>query len=129
MIVCQNVNLPHAYGHHPQKHPFVTWKLSNFSHGSQTYSNHMESQCLIDITKFIRTKNHFNHFFSIFSFLIHNDVHFFATNKVWNHTIYIEKMNFLCNWIFLCYNLPYYAKKLEKYALILPWLKFKHGHP
>ncbi len=30
---------------------------------------------------------------------------------------------------FLCYNLPYYAKKLEKYAPILPWLKFKHGHP
>jgi hypothetical protein len=28
---------------------------------------------------------------------------------------------------FLCYNLPYYAKKLEKYAPILPWLKFKHG--
>jgi hypothetical protein len=29
----------------------------------------------------------------------------------------------------LCYNLPYYAKKLEKYDPILPWLKFKHGHP
>jgi len=29
----------------------------------------------------------------------------------------------------LCYNLPYYAKSLEKYAPILPWLKFKHGHP
>jgi hypothetical protein len=29
----------------------------------------------------------------------------------------------------LCYNLPYYAKKLEKYAPILPWLKFKHGDP
>jgi hypothetical protein len=23
MIVCQNVNLPHTYGHRPQKHPFV----------------------------------------------------------------------------------------------------------
>ncbi len=23
MIVCQNVNLPHIYGQHPQKHPFV----------------------------------------------------------------------------------------------------------
>jgi hypothetical protein len=24
MIVCQNVNLPHTYGHRPSKHPFVT---------------------------------------------------------------------------------------------------------
>jgi hypothetical protein len=23
VIVCQNVNLPHTYDHHPQKHPFV----------------------------------------------------------------------------------------------------------
>jgi hypothetical protein len=23
VIVCQNVNLPHTYGHNPQKHPFV----------------------------------------------------------------------------------------------------------
>jgi hypothetical protein len=23
MIVCQNINLPHTYGHHPQKHSFV----------------------------------------------------------------------------------------------------------
>jgi hypothetical protein len=23
MIVCQNVNLSHTYGHRPQKHPFV----------------------------------------------------------------------------------------------------------
>jgi hypothetical protein len=27
------------------------------------------------------------------------------------------------------HNLPYYAKNLEKYAPILPWLKFKHKHP
>jgi hypothetical protein len=25
MIVYQNVNLPHTYGHHPQKHPFLIW--------------------------------------------------------------------------------------------------------
>jgi hypothetical protein len=23
MIVCQNVDLPHSYDHHPQKHPFM----------------------------------------------------------------------------------------------------------
>jgi hypothetical protein len=30
---------------------------------------------------------------------------------------------------FLCYGLPYYAKKLETYVPKLPWLKFKHGQP
>jgi hypothetical protein len=25
VIVCQNVNLSHTYGHHPQKHPFMIW--------------------------------------------------------------------------------------------------------
>jgi hypothetical protein len=29
----------------------------------------------------------------------------------------------------LCYDLPYYAKNLEKYAPKLAWLKFEHGHP
>jgi len=36
VIVCQNVSLP------------------------QTYCNHMESRCLVDIVNFIKTKNHFN---------------------------------------------------------------------
>ncbi len=67
MIVCQNINLPHIYNYRPQKHAFVIWELLNSSHGSQTYSNHMESQCLINITNFIKTKNHFNHFKSIFA--------------------------------------------------------------
>jgi len=39
-----------------------------YIYGSQIYSSHMESQCLIDITNFIKTKNHFNHFLSIFAF-------------------------------------------------------------
>jgi hypothetical protein len=30
--------------------------------------NHMESQCLVDITNFIKIKNDFNHFLNIFSF-------------------------------------------------------------
>jgi hypothetical protein len=41
----------------------------------------------------------------------------------------LEKNKILYHLDFLCYNLPYYAKILEKYAPILPWLKFKHGHP
>jgi hypothetical protein len=31
-------------------------------HMAQTYCNHMESQCLINITNFIKIKNHSNHF-------------------------------------------------------------------
>ncbi len=42
-------------------------KLSKFSHGSQTYSNRMESQYLIDTKNFIKTKNHFNPFLNIFT--------------------------------------------------------------
>ncbi len=53
-IVYQNVNLPHTYGHCPPKHPFVILELSNSLYGSQTYSNHMESQCLTYITIFIK---------------------------------------------------------------------------
>jgi len=29
----------------------VIWSLSNFSHASQAYFNHMKSQCLIDTRK------------------------------------------------------------------------------
>jgi hypothetical protein len=40
MILCQNFNLPHTYGHYfEKKNSFLIWWLSNFSHGSQTYYN------------------------------------------------------------------------------------------
>jgi len=45
------------------------------SHGSQTCSNHMESQCLIDIIDFMNIINYFNHFLIYFHF---HDVHFFV---------------------------------------------------
>jgi hypothetical protein len=80
-----------------------------------------ESQCLIDTTNFIKTKNHFNHFLSIFAFFCHKytlELHYIS----WKKNIFFQLNS-------LCCNLPYYAKKLEKYAPILPWLKFKHGHP
>jgi hypothetical protein len=124
VIVCQNVNLLHTYGHRPQKHPFVIWYLSNSSHGSQTYSNHMESQCLVDTINFIKTKNHFNHFLNIFAFF----------NTQWHtfccHKYILESHNISWkNEFSLCYGLPYYAKILEKHVPILPWLNFKYGHP
>jgi len=62
------------------------------SHGSQTYSNHMESQCLIYITIFIKTKNHFNHFFSIFaSFSTHWCTFFWHKYTLESHNISWKK--------------------------------------
>jgi hypothetical protein len=43
------------------------------SHGS--YSNNMESQCLVNIIDFINIKNYFNHFLIYFHF---HDVQFFV---------------------------------------------------
>ncbi len=129
MIVCQYVNLSHTYGHCPQKQPLVIWYLSNSSKGSQTYSNHMELQFLIDTTNFIKTKNHFNHFLIYLHFLVHSDVHCFChkyTLELYNIS---WKKKILLQLNSLCYNPPYYANHLEKYPPILPWLKFKHGHP
>ncbi len=71
----------------PPKIPICDMIIINSSHGSQTYSNHMESQCLINTTNFIKNQNHFNHFSSIFSFFNTCDVHFIATNILWNRTI------------------------------------------
>jgi hypothetical protein len=62
-------------------------------------------------------------------FLVYSNVHFFLSQIYFGITQYkLEKIKSL-QLNFLCYNLPYYVKSLEKYAPILPWLKFKHGHP
>jgi hypothetical protein len=43
----------------------------------------MESQCLIDITNFIKTKNNFKHFFEyIYVFLVCCDVYIFGTKYI-----------------------------------------------
>jgi hypothetical protein len=53
----------------PSKNPFMTWKLSNFSSGSQIWFKLCEMTCEITIINFKKVKNHFNHFWNIFSFL------------------------------------------------------------
>jgi hypothetical protein len=89
----------------------------------------MEPQCLIDNKNFIKTKNRFNHFLSTFAFFKFIVMYIFLSQIYFGIAQYkLEKKN-SSQLNFLCYNLPYYAKTLEKYALILPWLKFKHGHP
>ncbi len=99
LIICQKFNLPYTYGHCLKKHQFVIWWLSNSSHGSQIYSNHMESQCLIDITNFIKIKNHFNHFLRIFTFFSAL-WHIYIAKIYFNITLYeIKKCNFFCIWL------------------------------
>jgi hypothetical protein len=46
----------------------------------KTYFNHMESQCLVDFTNFIKINNHLNHLKIYFHLLICCNVHCFYTN-------------------------------------------------
>ncbi len=63
---CENVNLPHTYDHDHKNNSFITWKLSNFSNGSQIWFKSCEMTCEIIIMNFMKVKNHFNHFWNIF---------------------------------------------------------------
>jgi hypothetical protein len=127
VIVCQNVNLPHTYDHNPQKHPFVIWQLLKFSHSSQTYSNHMKSQFLIDNKKIITPESHFNHFLSIIAFLSTQWCRFFChIHTLELHNISWKKKFFDSIPCVIIYHIMQCF--LEKYAIILPWLKFKHRH-
>jgi hypothetical protein len=88
----------------------------------------MKSQCLINTTNFIKTKNHFNYFKNIFACFSTQLCTFFCRKyTLESHNISWKKIFFWLN--SLCYGLPYYAKSMEKHAPKLPRLKFKHGHP
>jgi hypothetical protein len=65
VIVCQKNYLPHIYDHLKNHLPIYDMIFSNFAHDLKTYSNHMESQCLVDIKILI---NNFNNFLNIFAF-------------------------------------------------------------
>jgi hypothetical protein len=74
----QNFKMSHNYSHHLKKHPIMIF-LSNFSHHSQIYSNHMESQSLANATNFQKKKKNISIIFWIYlHFLIHCDTFFFA---------------------------------------------------
>jgi hypothetical protein len=60
--------LPRIYDQHCRKNPFMTWKLLNFSNGSQIWFKLCEMTCEITTVNFMKIKNHSNHFWSIFSF-------------------------------------------------------------
>jgi hypothetical protein len=55
----------------------------------------MESQCLIDITNFIKTKNHFSHFWSIFAlFNMLQHIYFWHKYTVTSHYITLKSVIF-----------------------------------
>jgi len=41
VITCQNFNLPHIYCNFATKIHFLRWKISNLSHGIQTWFNYV----------------------------------------------------------------------------------------
>jgi hypothetical protein len=55
----------------------ITYNLSNFITDCRSLGDKIIEVLLY--YKFIKNQNHFNHFFNIFAFLIHSDIHFFAT--------------------------------------------------
>jgi len=57
--------------------------------------NHMESQCLVNITNFIKNKNHFNHFLNIFAFLVHCDFFFGHKYTITSHHMKLKSVIFL----------------------------------
>jgi hypothetical protein len=97
---------------------FLTWLTNLFqSYGITMFSKYYKFHKLKIIS-------------IIFWVYLHFLVHIIFCHKytLESHNISWKKNNSL--WLnSLCYNLPYYVKKLEKYVPILPWLKFKHGHP
>jgi hypothetical protein len=81
MIVCQNVNLPHTYGHNPQKTPIcdmiiiklLSWLTNLFYlYGITMFNKYY---------KFHKDQKSFQSFFGVYlHFIVHNDVHYSATN-------------------------------------------------
>jgi hypothetical protein len=113
----------------PQKHLFVIWWLLNFSHASQTYSNHMESQCFVDTTNFIKIKNHFNHFLTIFAFFDTSwHIYFWHKYSLTSHHIRFKNVVSLEFDLFGFWPTIICKKTLWKSFIIMTWLKFKHGH-
>jgi hypothetical protein len=75
----------------------------------------MESQCLINITNFIKTKNHFNHFLSIFAFFLYIVRHIFLSQIYFEITQYkFEKIIFFLIELILLWStiLCIFKKKL-----------------
>jgi len=80
------------------KNSFMRWKLSSFSHGSQTWSKVYGITYNINATNFINFGNRFNFKTYIFAFLIHNYKYFFV-QIYFNPPWYIENNYFILYFI------------------------------
>jgi hypothetical protein len=93
MIVCQNVNLPHIDGHHPQKTHlwYNNYQILHMAHKLfQSYGITMFNRY------YIKTKNHFSHFWNIFAFFSTlQHIYFWHKYIVTSHHITLKSVIFL----------------------------------
>ncbi len=106
----------------------MIWKLTNLSHGAQKWFKLYETTWFNNITNFIRLKIICIVFLNIFVILniILHVLYFWHKYTLTSH-IMISKSLFFIQLMFLSYGLPYYAKTLWKFLLMLTWLKFKNN--
>jgi hypothetical protein len=82
----------------------------------------------MDTTNFSKTTNHFNHFLSIFTFFYCIVMYIFLSQIYFGTTQYkLEFLFFLFEFFELWFTIL--CKKIAKNVILLPWLRFKHGHP
>jgi hypothetical protein len=105
----------------------MTWKLSNFSNGSEIWFKSCGMTCEITITNVMKVKNHFNHFWNIFAFFNTSWHVFFSCKHTPSHH------NIKRKWCFSIfsrgYALPQYVKTLWKSFVVLMWFRLKSDHP
>jgi hypothetical protein len=103
----------------------MTWKLSNFSNGSQFWFK----LCEISIINFMKIRNHFNHFWNVFAFFNTLWHIFFHANILQAIITYLKMIN--------CFsigggggvkNYHNMQKTLWKSFVILTWFRFLNDH-
>jgi len=85
----------------------------------------MKSQCLRDTTNFIKIKNHFNHFLTIFFLWC---IFFSHKYTLTSHHIRLKSVVYL-EFDFFGFWLTIICKKLWKSFIIMTWFKFKQRTP
>jgi hypothetical protein len=107
-----NILIYHIFMLSVLKNPFMRWKLSNFSNGSQTWFKICGITCEIYITNFIKVKNHFNCFWNIFIFFnTQLNVLFSYKYISIHHDIHRKQLNY-----FLFYCLVMYYHNIQKHC-------------
>ncbi len=129
VIICQIFNLPHIYHIFAKKISFFRWKISNLSHGIQTWFKLCEMTWFNILSTFIKIKNHLSFFWSKFVFL-NTHVHHILFPQIYsNLPIYKMKWNhFFSNILPKVYS-NIICKNVVKIFQSLRWDTLKHAHP